>query len=251
MKTNELKETTVSKLAKKLLIILPVAMLTLSSCSKDEIVVAKETSAAEIKAPANKLVGHGWDGGYYYQAYIDDSTGGWGQILPWGKGDFGVRYGGMRDFVGGKGWLNTGPRNVGYWVSKLWGGYDFVGVYGFTKGSVEIEYYITEFGSNQIPNDGRGWKVNDVWVNGHNYQFYKHLQKNQPAPSGTKDFWQYIDNWGGGSLNKAGSIDLWAHINNWKKNGGQGWSDSLESEFFALEAWAGKSGGMDCGIWQN
>ncbi len=252
MKKNELNyqriETIVSNLRKALLIVTPLALLLLSSCSSDNL--ATEEKKADGKKSATR-VENGSDGGYIWQMYIDDSNGGWGTFYPYGKGDFGVRYGGMNDIVAGKGWYSTGPRNIGYWVSNLEGQYDTVGVYGFTQGSVEIEYYVNEFGYGNYSYDGNGWKVNDVWIDGHNYEFGKHLQINQPAPSGRRDFWQYIDNWGGAGLNQAGYVNLWAHIENWQNNGGEGWSNDLSSEFFAIEAFSGKSGGIDCGIWEQ
>jgi endo-1,4-beta-xylanase len=180
----------------------------------------------------------GTSNGYFWSLYQE---GGSASITQGSGGNFAISYSNVNDVVGGKGWNPGSARTIGYNIGALSGSYNFVGVYGWTKNPL-IEYYVVEKGSVS------GTTVNTVSSDGHTYTFQKHQQVNKPSIIGTATFWQYLDNWGGGSTGKNSTITMANHINNWKSKGGQGFG-SFDYQVLAIEAWGGRSGYINATVW--
>jgi endo-1,4-beta-xylanase len=229
---------------KSALTISAVMLLMLSSCSKEtsdeQIATPKKPSSARLSN------GTGTDHGYFYSIYTSGGT--TDLTFPNANqyaGNFQITYSNVGDVVGGKGWNPGAARIINYNVGTLTGSYNFVGVYGWTRSPL-IEYYVVEKGN--IPLQG-GPSVNTISSDGHNYNFGKHKQINQPNITGVNgDFWQYIDNWGGQTFNGNKSINMANHINNWRSRGGQGFG-SYDYQVFGLEAFSNKSGSINATVW--
>jgi endo-1,4-beta-xylanase len=243
------KEINVSSLGlmKKAVCFSAVALLLLTSCSKEEVgkadlpnESAKDTRGA-ISSNATK--GANFDHGYFVAHYV---AGGSASItFPYANqwpGNFSLSWNKVNDVVSGKGWLPGSARTINYNIGTLNGSYNLVGAYGWTTNPL-IEFYVVELGANIA-----GSYINTINSDGHNYNVYKHLQVNQPSPVGNTNFWQYLDNWGGSSVGSNHAINLGNHINNWKARGGQGFGN-----FYYLvlgcEAWGGRSGYINATVW--
>jgi len=218
-----------------------VLLMMFASCSKNE-----EVSLAAVKKSGytqeNQLKsgGTGTSNGFYWSLYY---SGGSASLTPGSKaGNFSVNFSGTSDVVAGMGWNPGASKTINYNVGSLSGGYNMVGIYGWTTSPL-IEYYVCEFGSNK-----NGTQVNTVSSDGHTYTFYKHQQVSQPSIQGTATFWQYLDNWGGSATGSNRTVNMTNHINNWKSNGGQGFG-SFNYQILAIEAWSGQTGSINATIW--
>ena len=205
-------------------------LLLSSGCSKENLDTDFQT---------NQLKSTGTNNGYFWQLYKE---GGSASISFGSGGNFAVSYSNVNDVVAGKGWKPGWNHAIGYNIGALSGSYNFVGIYGWTRNPL-IEYYVTEKGSTS-----GGTRVNTVSSDGHTYTFYKQQRVNAPSIEGTKTFWQYKDNWGGGSTSKNSVVTMNGHINNWRSKGGQGFG-SYDLQIFAIEAWGGKSGYINATVW--
>jgi endo-1,4-beta-xylanase len=222
-----------------------VCLLMLTSCKKDEVLNEAAPAKSSSKDRHARGPGTGDDGGKFWTLYHAGS--GWADIsFPNGGGNFAISYGNVGDAVGGKGWRTGAARTVNYNVGALSGSRDFVGVYGWTRFPL-IEYYVVE--SGYISPQG-GPSVNNISSDGHNYNFVKHQQVNQPSIESTRStFWQYIDNWGGQQFNGNKSINMANHFNNWRARGGQGFGSTYGYQVFGVEAYNGKTGYINATVW--
>lgn len=228
------------QLFKKGMMILSISALIFVSCSKEDEPISHYQSG--YQTVQSDLKSTGWDHNYFWQNYW---VGGYSSIsFPNANqypGNFAVSYSNVSDVVAGKGWNPGSTRTIGYNIGALSGNYNFVGIYGWTTNPL-IEYYVVEKGSVS------GTYVNTMSSDGHNYNFHKHLQYNQPSIIGTQTFWQYIDNWGGTSTGSNHSVSMSNHINNWRSRGGQGFGNH-NLQILAIEAWGGASGYMNATVW--
>jgi endo-1,4-beta-xylanase len=234
---------------KKALSISALGLLMFTSCSKDEVATqnapTQETQAVTRDFKASTAAGAWFDHGFFVAHYV---RGGFGAITfpnanQW-PGNFALSWSNTQDIVSGKGWLPGSARIVNYNVGTLNGDYNFVGVYGWTKNPL-IEYYVVEMGRN----DSNSTYVNTINSDGHNYNFVKHLQVNQPAPElASATFWQYLDNWGGARVGQNGVINMANHVNNWKARGGQGFGN-FYFLVFGCESWTGRGGNINATVW--
>jgi endo-1,4-beta-xylanase len=221
------------------------SLLFLASCSNEKLDEQnsdiKQSSGFVNDEGISSRDGTGMSNGYFWTLYTE---GGGSTLTNGARGNFSIGYQNVRDVVGGKGWATGSGRTINYNVGALSGGYNFVGVYGWTRFPL-IEYYVSEKGS--IPGSTR---VNTVNSDGHTYTFYKNLRRNAPSiESQNSTFWQYIDNWGGQTFNGNKSINMANHINNWKRWGGQGFGSTYGYQVFGLEAFNGKSGYINATVW--
>ena len=184
----------------------------------------------------------GTDHGFWWQCYV---SGGSASIsFPSANqypGNFAVTWNNVGDVVAGKGWNPGSAHSIGYNIGFISGAYNNFSVYGWTTSPL-IEYYICEKG-----NVG-GTYVNTISSDGHNYNFYKHQQINQPSIQGTATFWQYQDNWGGAATGVNNTVTTANHINNWRNRGGQGFGN-YNFQILAIEAYGGKSGSCNATVW--
>lgn len=184
----------------------------------------------------------GTDHGYFWQCYVSSGN---GSISFPGAGtypgNFAVNWSNIGDIVAGKGWNPGSSHSIGYNCGALSGQYKNFGIYGWTTSPL-IEYYVTEMGNVS------GTYINTISSDGHNYNFYKHQQVNQPSIQGTATFWQYLDNWGGSSTGSNHTVTMGNHINNWKSRGGQGFGN-YNLQILAVEDWGGGSGYCNATVW--
>lgn len=195
-----------------------------------------------VKGDVKKIASTGYDHGYFWQCYVSSGN---GSISFPGAGtyagNFAVNWSNIGDIVAGKGWNPGSSHSIGYNCGSLTGQYKNFGIYGWTTSPL-IEYYVTEKGSVS------GTYVNTISSDGHNYNFYKHQQVNQPSIQGTATFWQYLDNWGGASTGSNHTVTMNNHINNWRNHGGQGFGN-YNLQILAVEDWGGGSGYCNATVW--
>jgi endo-1,4-beta-xylanase len=226
---------------KKILSLSVVVLLLFASCS-DETLSKDDLSSQGVEG--SHLKAGNMDHGYFY-AFWYIGSGSANISFPYANqwpGNFSVSYNNIGNVVSGKGWNPGSARTVNYNVGTLSGSYNLVAVYGWTTNPL-IEYYVCEFGSNIA-----GSYINTINSDGHNYNFYKHLQVNQPSIVGTATFWQYLDNWGGSSTGQNRTVNMANHINNWRSRGGQGFGN-YNYQVLAIEAWGGRSGYINATVW--
>jgi endo-1,4-beta-xylanase len=219
---------------RKLLNLSAVFLLLFSACSDENDAIAPEQA---------KLKATGTDHGYFWTLYRE---GGSGSIsFPQAgtyAGNFAISYSGVTDIVGGKGWSTGSTRTINYNIGALSGGYNFVGIYGWTTNPL-IEYYVSEKGS--IPGS---ISFGTMSSDGHTYNCTKFQRVSKPSIIGTATFWQYIDNWGGAPTGSNQKVTMANHVNNWRNRGGQGFG-SFNYQVLALEAFSGKSGYINATVW--
>lgn len=195
-----------------------------------------------VTQQANASGGTGTDHGYFWSLYY---SGGSASIsFPEAgtyAGNYAITWSGVNDVVGGKGWNPGSSHSIGYNCGSI-SGFNNFSIYGWTTSPL-IEYYVCEMGS--VAN---GTFVNSISSDGHNYNFYKHQQVNQPSIQGTATFWQYLDNWGGSSTGANHSVTTANHINNWKSHGGQGFG-TYNYQILGTEAYGGRSGSVNATVW--
>lgn len=191
---------------------------------------------------ANASGGTGYDHGYFWSLYY---SGGSASISFPGAGtyagNFAISWSNCGDVIGGKGWSTGSAQNIGYNIGALSGRYNSVSIYGWTTSPL-IEYYVCEIGGVG------GTYVNTISSDGHNYNFYKHQQVNQPSIIGTATFWQYLDNWGGSGTGSNHNVNMANHINNWRSHGGQGFGN-YNYQILACEDYSGGSGYINATVW--
>jgi endo-1,4-beta-xylanase len=188
--------------------------------------------------------GTGTDHGFFWSLFV---SGGSANIsFPSAgtyPGNYAITWSGVNDVVGGKGWATGSAQTIGYNCGSISGENNF-SIYGWTTGPL-IEYYICEMGS--VANGG---VVNTISSDGHNYNFYKHQQQNQPSIQGNATFWQYLDNWGGSSTGANHVVTTANHFNNWKSHGGQGFG-SFNYQILGTESFGGRSGSVNATVWAD
>lgn len=195
-----------------------------------------------VTQQANAGGGQGSDHGYFWSLYYNSGSASI-SFPDAGKyaGNFQISWSNCGDVIGGKGWNPGSAQTIGYNIGSLSGTYNNVSIYGWTTSPL-IEYYICEKGSVG------GTFVNSVSSDGHNYNFYKHQQVNQPSIIGNATFWQYLDNWGGSSTGANHTVTTANHINNWKSHGGEGFG-TYNYQILACEDYSGGSGTINATVW--
>lgn len=271
MKQKFFKKRTLSPYAgirKNVSIFSTAVILFFTSCSKEKLKDSQEDFPSNSLSTVTQMesgdggntlaargAGTGSDHGYFFSMY---NVGGSADIsFPNANqyaGNFQISYSGCDDVVGGKGWQTGNGRTINYNVGSLSGGRDFVGVYGWTRSPL-IEYYVVESGKTPYNYSGPsgqeyGYKINNVTVDGHNYEFSVHLRKNGDNITGVKqDFWQYIDNWGGQNFNGNKSINMQGHINNWNAKHPHGSLSNYDYQVFGVEDFSRRTGSINATIW--
>ena len=208
--------------------------------SKQE--VGKQEVIDKMAPVIYKTASTGTDHGYFWQCYVSSGNG--SISFPSAgtyPGNFAVSWSNIGDIVAGKGWNPGSSHSIGYNCGALTGQYKNFGIYGWTTNPL-IEYYVTEMGNVS------GSYINTISSDGHNYNFYKHQQVNQPSIQGTATFWQYLDNWGGSSTGSNHTVTMNNHINNWRSRGGQGFGN-YNLQILAVEDWGGGSGYCNATVW--
>jgi len=153
-----------------------------------------------------------------------DNGGGSAFKANWGNaGDFLARVG----YYWGNGNKFTSYNNIcadyNYTKSGNAGGYNYIGVYGWTKNPT-VEYYIVDdwWGDNRGINDMEGSirgggtnfsKLGSFEVDGGTYNVYKNQRNNAPSINGNETFWQFFSV--RTSRRTCGTISVTEHFKKW------------------------------------
>jgi endo-1,4-beta-xylanase len=187
--------------------------------------------------------GTGTNSGYFYSLFT--SSGSATMTFPEDAqfpGNYAIRWSGVGDMVGGKGWSTGGNMSVGYNVGSA-SGYNTISVYGWTTNPL-VEYYITELGSLFTANATFKGSVSS---DGHTYNTYEHQQVNQPSIVGTATFEQYLDAWGGSSIGSNHTVTTGNHFSHWRNLGMN--LGTFNYMILATEAYNGASGEVNATVW--
>jgi len=153
-----------------------------------------------------------------------DNGGGSAFKANWGNaGDFLARVG----YYWGNGGKYTQYNNIcadyNYVKTGNAGGYNYIGVYGWTKNPT-VEYYIVDdwWGDNRGIADMEGsikgggsnfQKLGSFDVDGGTYNVYKNQRNNAPSINGTETFWQFFSV--RTSRRTCGTISVTEHFKKW------------------------------------
>jgi endo-1,4-beta-xylanase len=201
-------------------------------------IVGCATTAANAQTVTNN--GQGTNSGFFYSLFT--SSGSSSMTFPNGAGNYQLKWSGVGDVVGGKGWNPGGNRSVGYNVGFA-NGFNYISVYGWTKSPL-VEFYITEFGNLFT---GNATHKGSVSSDGHTYQTWEHQQVNQPSIVGTATFEQYLDAWGGAQMGKNGTVTTGNHFEHWQSLGMP--LGTFNYMILATEAFNGASGEVNATVW--
>jgi endo-1,4-beta-xylanase len=199
------------------------------------------TMAANAQTVTNN--GTGTNSGYFYSLFT--SSGSTTMTFPEDAqypGNYAIKWSGVGDMVGGKGWSTGGNMSVGYNVGSA-SGYNTISVYGWTTNPL-VEYYITEIGSLYTANATFKGSVSS---DGHTYSTYEHQQVNQPSIEGTATFEQYLDAWGGASIGSNHTVTTGTHFSHWQSLGMN--LGAFNYMILATEAYNGASGEVNATVW--
>jgi endo-1,4-beta-xylanase len=198
-------------------------------------------TAADAQTVNNN--GQGTNSGFFYSLFT--SSGSSTMTFPQASqfpGNYALKWSGVGDVVGGKGWNPGSARTVNYNVGSA-NGFNTISVYGWTTNPL-VEYYITEFG--QLFTSNATFK-GSVSSDGRTYSTFIHQQVNQPSIVGTATFNQYLDSWGGAQMGKNGSVTTGNHFNHWKSLGMP--MGAFNYQILATEAFNGASGQVNATVW--
>jgi endo-1,4-beta-xylanase len=163
-------------------------------------------------------------GGYSFQSWSSGT--GTGCMTPYGGGDaaFKANWSNVGDYLArvGLGWnstqtfdqLGTIAADYSYTKTGSGGGFSFIGIYGWSEGTL-IEYYIVDdwFGGGAPPTGG-GTMKGSFTVDGGKYNVYQHQQNNQPAiTGGNTTFQQYFSV--RQTPRQCGHISITEHFKEW------------------------------------
>jgi endo-1,4-beta-xylanase len=163
-------------------------------------------------------------GGYSFESWSSGT--GTGCMTPYGGGDaaFKANWSNVGDYLArvGLGWnstqtydqLGTIAADYSYTKTGSGGGFSFIGIYGWSEGTL-IEYYIVDdwFGGGSPPTGG-GTMKGSFTVDGGKYNVYQHQQNNQPAiTGGNTTFQQYFSV--RQTPRQCGHISITEHFKEW------------------------------------
>jgi len=188
-------------------------------------------------------------GGYNYELWRSGSS---GTMTVFGTGAaFKASWNNSGDFLARVGlkWnsnqtysqLGTIGADYNYTKSGSAGGYSFIGIYGWSTGTL-VEYYIVDdwFGTGPAPTGG-GNLQGSLTIDGGNYNIYTHQQVNQPSITGSNaTFMQFFSV--RQTPRQCGHISISEHFKKWaalKMNMG-----NMEEAKILLEA-GGGSGSIE------
>lgn len=205
-------------------------------------IAAVGCATVESHAQTIQNNGQGNNNGFAYSLFTSSGS----STLTLGSGgNYALSWRGVGDVVGGKGWNPGSTQSIGYNVGFA-NGYNYISVYGWFTNPL-VEYYVTEFG-NLFTGNGAVFK-GSVSSDGHTYNTWEHLQKNQPSIQGTQTFEQYLDAWGGSTMGQNHTVTIANHINHWKNLGLP--VGNFNYQILATEAFNGASGSDNATVWHQ
>ena len=97
------------------------------------------------------------------------------------------------------------------------GGYNYIGIYGWTVDPL-VEYYIVDDWFSEPGANLLGSKKGEFTVDGATYEIYQNQRNNAPSIKGNQTFPQYFSKRKGGARS-CGHIDVTAHFKKWEELG--------------------------------
>jgi endo-1,4-beta-xylanase len=171
----------------------------------------------------------GYTGGYYYFTYYTGS--GTASISGSGGNFAGSWTSGVSDALVGKGWNPGSVRNIGYNVGYLGGSWHSAGAYGWAP-YPQVEWYITDFGSNS------GTFIGTLNSDGGTYNVYKGSQGGGPQYKDSRTVSQ--------SRGANHTITMANHVNYWKAHLGS--FGTIRETVLMVEAFSGP-GSCNATVW--
>ena len=161
---------------------------------------------------------------YHYEIWYQ---GGNNNMTFYDNGTYKASWNGTNDFLARVGfkynedktYQELGPIDAYFKWSKQGnaGGYNYIGIYGWTVDPL-VEYYIVDDWFSEPGANLLGSKKGEFTVDGATYEIYQNQRNNAPSIKGNQTFPQYFSKRKGGSRS-CGHIDVTAHFKKWEELG--------------------------------
>ena len=160
---------------------------------------------------------------YHYEIWYQ---GGNNSMTSYDNGTFTAKWSGTNDFLARVGFKynedktyeELGPIDAYFNWKKSGnaGGYNYIGIYGWTVDPL-VEYYIVDDWFSEPGPNLLGQKKGEFQVDGATYEIYQNQRNNAPSIKGNKTFPQYFSKRKG--ARSCGHIDVTAHFKKWEELG--------------------------------
>ena len=161
---------------------------------------------------------------YHYEIWYQ---GGNNNMTFYDNGTYKASWNGTNDFLARVGFKydekstydDVGPIDAYFKWSKQGsaGGYNYIGIYGWTVDPL-VEYYIVDDWFSEPGPNLLGQKKGEFTVDGATYEVYQNQRVNAPSIKGNQTFPQYFSKRKGGARS-CGHIDVTAHFKKWEELG--------------------------------
>ena len=160
---------------------------------------------------------------YHYEIWYQ---GGNNSMTSYDNGTFTAKWSGTNDFLARVGFKynedkthdELGPIDAYFNWKKSGnaGGYNYIGIYGWTVDPL-VEYYIVDDWFSEPGPNLLGQKKGEFQVDGATYEIYQNQRNNAPSIKGNSTFPQYFSKRKG--ARQCGHIDITAHFKKWESLG--------------------------------
>ena len=160
---------------------------------------------------------------YHYEIWYQ---GGNNSMTSYDNGTFTAKWSGTNDFLARVGFKydekstyeQVGPIDAYFNWKKSGnaGGYNYIGIYGWTVDPL-VEYYIVDDWFSEPGPNLLGQKKGEFTVDGATYEIYQNQRNNAPSIKGNQTFPQYFSKRKG--ARSCGHIDITAHFKKWEEIG--------------------------------
>ena len=160
---------------------------------------------------------------YHYEIWYQ---GGSNSMTSYDNGTFTAKWSGTNDFLARVGFKynedkthdELGPIDAYFNWKKSGnaGGYNYIGIYGWTVDPL-VEYYIVDDWFSEPGPNLLGQKKGEFTVDGATYEVYQNQRVNAPSIKGNQTFPQYFSKRKG--ARQCGHIDITAHFKKWESLG--------------------------------
>ena len=160
---------------------------------------------------------------YHYEIWYQ---GGSNSMTSYDNGTFTAKWSGTNDFLARVGFKynedkthdELGPIDAYFNWKKSGnaGGYNYIGIYGWTVDPL-VEYYIVDDWFSEPGPNLLGQRKGEFEVDGATYEVYQNQRNNAPSIKGNQTFPQYFSKRRG--ARSCGHIDITAHFKKWESLG--------------------------------
>ena len=160
---------------------------------------------------------------YHYEIWYQ---GGNNSMTSYDNGTFTAKWSGTNDFLArvgfkyneDKSYSDLGPIDAYFNWKKSGnaGGYNYIGIYGWTVDPL-VEYYIVDDWFSEPGPNLLGQRKGEFTVDGATYEIYQNQRNNAPSIKGNQTFPQYFSKRRG--ARSCGHIDITAHFKKWEELG--------------------------------